>query len=160
MDSIKRIREDSNLKLRIRVRSGPRTRANSGRIRIRANSCEFEPASLVWTPTPPLAGRRTPRPGPARVRVCLSFLAGSGGPASRARSGAPHLFLWPLWLSAVLGRSHMSELECVNESKGVGFRQFSVEPDPHQTCNDRWVVRTFLADHPPEKNDRQRQNTL
>ena len=47
MDSIKRIREDSNLKLRIRVRSGPRIRANSGRIRIRANSCEFEPASLV-----------------------------------------------------------------------------------------------------------------
>ena len=46
MDSIKRIREDSNLKLRIRVRSGPRIRANSGRIRIRANSCEFEPASL------------------------------------------------------------------------------------------------------------------
>ena len=46
MDSIKRIREDSNLKLRIRVRSGPRVRANLGRIRIRANSCEFEPASL------------------------------------------------------------------------------------------------------------------
>ena len=47
MDSIKRIREDSNLKLRIRIRSGPRIRANSGRIRIRANSCEFEPASLA-----------------------------------------------------------------------------------------------------------------
>ena len=46
MDSIKRIREDSNLKLRIRFRSGPRIRANSGRIRIRANSCEFQPASL------------------------------------------------------------------------------------------------------------------
>ena len=29
--------------------------------------------------------------------------AGSGGPASRARSGAPHLFLWPLCLSALLG---------------------------------------------------------
>ena len=38
MDSIKRIREDSNLKLRIRVRSGPRIRANSGRI---LNSSEF-----------------------------------------------------------------------------------------------------------------------
>ena len=47
MDSIKRIREDSNLKLRIRIWSGPRIRANSGRIRIRANSCEFEPASLA-----------------------------------------------------------------------------------------------------------------
>ena len=46
MDSIKRMRKDSNLKLRIRVRSVPRIRANSGRIRIRANSCEFEPASL------------------------------------------------------------------------------------------------------------------
>ena len=47
MDSMKRIREDSNRKLRIRVRSGPRIRANSGRIRIRANSWEFEPASLL-----------------------------------------------------------------------------------------------------------------
>ena len=51
MDSLKRIREDSNLKLRIRVRSGPRIRANSGRIRIRANSCEFEPASLYLRQT-------------------------------------------------------------------------------------------------------------
>ena len=58
---------------------------------------------FVWTPTPPLAGRRTPRPGPVRVCVCVLFLAGSGGPASRARSGAPHLFLWPLCLSALLG---------------------------------------------------------
>ena len=60
---------------------------------------------FVWTPTPPLAGRRTPRPGPARVCVCLLFSAGAGGLASRARSGAPHLFFWPLWLSALLGRS-------------------------------------------------------
>ena len=58
---------------------------------------------FVWTPTPPLAGRRTPRPGPVRVCVCSSFLAGSGGPASRARSGAPHLFPLPLVLSALLG---------------------------------------------------------
>ena len=58
---------------------------------------------FMWTPTPPLAGRRTPRPGPVRVCVCSSFLAGSGGPASRARSGAPHLFLWLLCLSALLG---------------------------------------------------------
>ena len=34
--------------------------------------------------------------------VCVS-LAGSGGPASRARFGAPHLFLRPLCLSALLG---------------------------------------------------------
>ena len=50
---------------------------------------------FVWTPTPPLSGRRTPRPGPVRVWVRVLFLAGSGGPASRARSGAPHLLLWP-----------------------------------------------------------------
>ena len=42
---------------------------------------------FVWTPTPPLSGRRTPRPGPARVCLCVLFLAGSGGPASRARFG-------------------------------------------------------------------------
>ena len=58
---------------------------------------------FVWTLTPLLAGRRTPRRGPVRVCVCSSVLAGSGGPASRARSGAPHLFLWPLCLSALLG---------------------------------------------------------
>ena len=58
---------------------------------------------FVWTPKPPLAGRRTPRPGPVRVCVCSSFLAGSGGPASRALFGAPPLFLWPLCLSALLG---------------------------------------------------------
>ena len=60
---------------------------------------------FVWTLTPPLAGWRTPRLGPARVCVCLLFLAGSGGLASRACSGAPQLFLlaalafcfpWPL----------------------------------------------------------------
>ena len=39
----------------------------------------------------------------ACVFVCVLCLAGSGGPASRARSGAPHLFLWPLCLSALLG---------------------------------------------------------
>ena len=39
----------------------------------------------------------------ACVFVCVPCLAGSGGPASRARSGAPHLFLWPLCLSALLG---------------------------------------------------------
>ena len=33
---------------------------------------------FVWTPTPPLLGRRTPRPGPARVCVCVPCLAGSG----------------------------------------------------------------------------------
>ena len=46
---------------------------------------------FVWTQTPPLSGRRAPCLGPTRVCVCLPFLAGSGGPASRARSGAPHL---------------------------------------------------------------------
>ena len=56
---------------------------------------------FVWTPTPPLFGQRTPRPGPVRVCVCVPFLAGPGGPASRARFGAPHLFLWPFLLLSV-----------------------------------------------------------
>ena len=46
---------------------------------------------FLWTPTPPLAGRRTPRPGPAHVCWCVLFLAWSGGPTSWARFGAPHL---------------------------------------------------------------------
>ena len=58
---------------------------------------------FVWTPTPPLSGRRTPRPGPARVCVCVLCLAGSGRLASRARSGTPHLFLWPLRSSSLFG---------------------------------------------------------
>ena len=33
----------------------------------------------MWTPTPPLAGWRTPRPGPVRVCVCSSFLVGRAG---------------------------------------------------------------------------------
>ena len=49
---------------------------------------------FMWTPTPPLSRRRMPRPGPVRVCVCVLCLVGSGGRASRARSGAPHLFLW------------------------------------------------------------------
>ena len=58
---------------------------------------------FVWTPTPPLSGPWMPRPGPARVCVCVLCLAGSGGPASRARSGAPHLFMWPLCPSSLFG---------------------------------------------------------
>ena len=58
---------------------------------------------FVWTPTPRLAGRRTPTPGPVRVCMSLSVLAGSGGPPSRALSGASNLFLWPLCLFALLG---------------------------------------------------------
>ena len=57
---------------------------------------------FVWTPTAPLLGRRTPRPGPARVCVCLPRLAGSGGPASRARSGAPHLPFGCSWCALCL----------------------------------------------------------
>ena len=48
----------------------------------------------MWTPTP--------RPGPARVCVCVPFLAGSGGPASRARSGAPHLSFGRSWCALCL----------------------------------------------------------
>ena len=59
---------------------------------------------FVWTPTPPLLGRRTPRRGPVRVCVCLSVLAGSSGPASRARCAAPHLFLWPVLVRSLFAR--------------------------------------------------------
>ena len=59
---------------------------------------------LVWTPIPPVLGRRTPRPGHARVCLCLSCLARSGGPASRARFGAPHLFIWPFFVRSLLVR--------------------------------------------------------
>ena len=34
---------------------------------------------FVWRPAPPLSGWRAQRPGPARVCVCVPFLAGSGG---------------------------------------------------------------------------------
>ena len=47
---------------------------------------------FVWTLTRSLAGRRTPRLGPVRVCLCALFFAASGGPASGARFGAPHLF--------------------------------------------------------------------
>ena len=50
----------------------------------------------MWTLTPPLSGRRTPRPCPARMCVCMPLLAGSGRPASRARFRAPLLLLWPV----------------------------------------------------------------
>ena len=81
MDSIKRITEDSNLKLRIRVRSGQRIRANSGGIRIRANSCEFEPAFLPGTALP------GPYPGTARG-ACATRTRGGGArkPRERART--------------------------------------------------------------------------
>ena len=57
---------------------------------------------FVWTPTPPLLGRRTTRPGPARVCVFVPCLVGSGGPASQARSGAPHLSFGRFWCALCL----------------------------------------------------------
>ena len=45
---------------------------------------------FAWTPTPPLSGWRTPRPGPAPVGLCVLFLAGSDGAASRVCFCAPH----------------------------------------------------------------------
>ena len=53
-------------------------------------------------PRPPVLWSGQPGFRCACVFVCVLCLAGSGGPASRARSGAPHLFLWPLCLSALL----------------------------------------------------------
>ena len=50
---------------------------------------------FMWTPTSPHFGSQDAMPGSrACVRVRAS-LAGSGEPASRARFGAPPLFLWP-----------------------------------------------------------------
>ena len=68
---------------------------------------------FVWTLTPPPAGRRTPRRGPVRVCVCLSVLAGLDGRDSRARSGAPGLYLWPLCLSALLRSLQAGVAPCV-----------------------------------------------
>ena len=48
-----------------------------------------------------VGGRRAWVP---RVCVCVLFLAGSGGPASRARWGAPHLFFWPFLVRSLLVR--------------------------------------------------------
>ena len=39
-----------------------------------------------------------------RVYVCVPLLAGSGGPASRVRFGAPHLFLWPVLVLSLSAR--------------------------------------------------------
>ena len=85
---------------------------------------------LVWTPTPPLAGRRPPRPGPVRVCVCSSFLAGSGGPASLTRSGAPHLFLWPLCVSALLVPSGLG----LPLSRSSFFSVFCFLRAPYVSC--------------------------
>ena len=57
---------------------------------------------FVWTLTPPLSGRRKPRPGPARVCVCVPCLAGSGEPASWARSSAPHHLFGSSWFALCL----------------------------------------------------------
>ena len=54
-------------------------------------------------PRPPVLWSGQPGFRCACVFVCVLCLAGSGGPASRARSGAPHLFLWPLCRSSLLG---------------------------------------------------------
>ena len=85
MDSIKRIREDSNSKLRIRVRSGPRIRANSGRIRIRANSCEFEPASL-----PLHRGQQQVRGGARGAQFHGNRPREGRGPGDPHGQGRPH----------------------------------------------------------------------
>ena len=59
---------------------------------------------FVWTPTPPLSGRRTPRPVSARVCVCVPLLAGSGGQASGARFCVTHPFLWQVLVRSLLAR--------------------------------------------------------
>ena len=65
---------------------------------VRGASCQ-----ALSLPRPPVLWSGQPGFRCACVFVCVLCLAGSGGPASRARYGAPHLFLWPLCLSALLG---------------------------------------------------------
>ena len=48
---------------------------------------------FVWTPTPPLSGRRTPRPSLVRVSLGSFFLAGPGGLVFSAYFSASHLSL-------------------------------------------------------------------
>ena len=81
---------------------------------------------FVWTPTAPLSGRRAPRPGPARVCVCVPCLAGSGGPASRARSGAPHLSFGCSWFALCLFDPSGLGLPCL----WLLFFFFSFSPSP------------------------------
>ena len=73
-------------------------------------SCVLLPATPGWVSLPlVVGGPRHSWLGSAGgggvwcVFVCVLCLAGSGGPASRARSGAPHLFLWPVCLPALPG---------------------------------------------------------
>ena len=65
---------------------------------VRGAWCQAHPL-----PRPPVLWSGQPGFRCACVCVCVLCLAGSGGPASRARSGAPHLSLWPLCLSPLLG---------------------------------------------------------
>ena len=57
---------------------------------------------FVWTPTPPLLGRRTPRPGPARVcvRALLGLVRRAGLPGA-FWCASP--FLWPLFVRPLPG---------------------------------------------------------
>ena len=57
-----------------------------------------------------------------RVCVCVLLVAGSGGPASRAPSGAPHLFLWQSCPSSLFGHHRAG----VARALGVFFCSFSV----------------------------------
>ena len=87
----------------LRVWTRSLTRPVSCTVRRSTEDPAGEPGLFLVDVPPLLARQRTPRPGPVRVRVCSSFVAESGGLASRAHSGAPHLFLWLLCLSALPG---------------------------------------------------------
>ena len=120
---------------------------------------------FVWTPTPPLSGQRTPRPGPACVCLYVPCLAGSGGPASRARSGAPHLPLRRSWFALCLFGPHRAGVALFVVV--VGFLFFFPFPLPPPRCTIvvsclrvfrprvPWALAScppppfFLAPHPP-----------
>ena len=77
---------------------------------------------FVWTPTPPLSGRRTPRPGPARV--CVRALLGRVG-----RAGLPGAFWCALCLFGPLKAG-------VAPFSGCGWVLFffSFSPSPTLLC--------------------------
>ena len=66
-------------------------------------SCVLLPATPGWVSLPlVVGGPRHSWLGSAGGGGVRAVLGRVGGPASRARCGAPHLFLWPLCLSALL----------------------------------------------------------
>ena len=78
---------------------------------------------FLWTLTPALSDRRTRRPGPAHVCVCVPFLARSGRPSSLTSSRASHLSCgrsWALFVSSTPSKLGVSSFPlCAPVVSGV-----------------------------------------